>query len=323
MNKSNYLKFVLGFLAVILIVFLGIPFVSSAKFRAQLKETTSNVLSAVKSVFRSSKPDFKQIGEVDLTSNKIESVPIKKDEKTTKIKSAAKNKNSDKSAAKEIKNEIKPLENGINSNQNLEIKPEQNSQYMGGTPKSENSQPAVSQDNIVLQTPIDNTQQPTSSQQIADNNQQTNSTSSAINIIISEIMYNLDGADDKREWIEINNIGTESFDTTNLKFYENATNHSVNPVNNSQAVLPAGGYAVIVQDSIRFLIDYPVFGGALFDSSFSLNNTGETISIKNGDAVLNEVNYLSQWGAGGNGKSLQLIGGVWKESSPTLGEINK
>lgn len=45
--------------------------------------------------------------------------------------------------------------------------------------------------------------------------------------------------------------------------------------------------------------------------------------IRNSDLLdIDSVNYLSDWGANGDGKSLQKINGNWVASSPTLGKVN-
>ncbi|MBI5401654.1 lamin tail domain-containing protein [Candidatus Wolfebacteria bacterium] len=277
MNKFNYFKFVFGFLAVIFIVLLIVPFSGSANFLNQLKETTSNVLSAVGSVFKSNKPEFKKIGEVDLTSNKIESVPVKKDEKIIKIKSVAKNKNNYKNAAKEIKNEVKPLENSINSNQNLEIKPEQNLQYTGGTPKSENLPLAVSQDSIVLQTSAVNTQQPTSSQQIADNNQETTANSSqSVKILINEIKITGGTGQTDNEFIELYNPSNASVDLTDWSIKRKSSSgaeYSLLAASRLEGkTIPANGYFLIANEEGYVGVIFPDVSWAK-SNTIAANNT--------------------------------------------------
>src|SRR3989344_430130 len=115
-------------------------------------------------------------------------------------------------------------------------------------------------------------------------------------VVITEIMYDLSGNDEGREWVEIYNDGPV-YNLSNWKFFESDTNHILTYI---QGGSQGGGqiytdeYAVIADNSVQFLIDYPNFQGLLFDSSFSLSNTGETISIRypNGD-VANEVTYSS------------------------------
>ncbi|GEM_PF-1759613 len=141
-------------------------------------------------------------------------------------------------------------------------------------------------------------------------------------LVITEIMYDTPGADSGHEWVEIFNNGTSTADITQLKFFENGTNHKLNTAQGS-STLTSGSYAVLTDDSLTFLSDYPNYVDQLFDSSFSLSNSSETIAIKNGDAVVNEITYSSSTGANGDGNSLQLINGSWQATSPTPGKENK
>lgn len=88
-------------------------------------------------------------------------------------------------------------------------------------------------------------------------------------------------------------------------------------VNLAGGILEVGNYAVIADNPEQFLIDYPDYEGLLFDSAFSLNNSGETISITD-----DTVTYSSEIGANGDGNSLQLSGDIFISASPTPGEEN-
>lgn len=134
-------------------------------------------------------------------------------------------------------------------------------------------------------------------------------------------MYDAQGSDDGREWVEIYNNGTSTVDISSWKFFESDTNHNLVLIKGQSKISPSE-YAVIANDSDKFLIDFPDYQGALFKSSFSLSNDGEILAIKNADLKINEVDYKSQWGADGNGKSLQLINGQWQEAVPTPGKEN-
>jgi len=136
-------------------------------------------------------------------------------------------------------------------------------------------------------------------------------------IQITEIMYDIEGSDSGREWIEIYN-GGDDVDLSGWKLYENNTNHALVP--QDSAVISAGGYAIIADNVTKFLADWPDFSGILFDSSFSLSNTGETVSIRNQDLVDEDTaSYTSDMGAKGDGNSLQKINGSWVSAFPTIG----
>ena len=139
---------------------------------------------------------------------------------------------------------------------------------------------------------------------------------------ISEIMYDLEGSDAKREWIEVVNTGSVLVDIGEWKFFEADTNHKLNLIK-GDSNLGVGGYAVIADNADTFLSDWPNFSGVLFDSSFSLKNTGEFIALRNSELVdIDSVTYSSEWGASGDGNSLQLVGGKWLPGSPTPGGTN-
>lgn len=144
------------------------------------------------------------------------------------------------------------------------------------------------------------------------------------NIEITEVMYDVEGTDSGREWIEIFNDSTTDINIEDWKIYENETNHKINLVEeNDSFLIPAGGYFVIADNPSKFLIDYPQFSGAIFDSAFSLKNTGEELIIRNSD--LNDIDsilYNVEIGANGDGNSLQKISGEWVTAIPTPGGTN-
>ncbi|MBU4284720.1 lamin tail domain-containing protein [Patescibacteria group bacterium] len=146
------------------------------------------------------------------------------------------------------------------------------------------------------------------------------------NIVINEIMYDLEiGADGGREWVEIFNNSDAPIDLTGWKFWENGTNHGLNIIQGSISI-PQNSYAIITDNSDKFLIDNPGYSGILFDSAFSLSNDGENLILKdNGLATIDEVSYISSWGAQGNGRTLQREnpnGTNWGSGIPTPGILN-
>lgn len=139
---------------------------------------------------------------------------------------------------------------------------------------------------------------------------------------IIEIMYDLEGSDAGREWIEVVNTGGVSVDIADFKFFEAETNHKL-ILSQGDSNLEAGGYAVIADNTDTFLADWPNYSGVLFDSSFSLKNTGEFLAFRNSELVdIDSVTYSSEWGAEGDGNSLQLTNSEWLAGSPTPGGIN-
>jgi hypothetical protein len=138
--------------------------------------------------------------------------------------------------------------------------------------------------------------------------------------VITEIMYDVEGTDTGREWIEIKNIGSEEIDLSAWKFYEANTNHKITAMGSS--ILSPGGFALLVDDPAKFKTDNPIFSGLIFDSVFSLGNTGETVVLRDQNAAdIDTVTYSSESGANGDGNSLQkTAAGTWVSAAPTLGE---
>jgi len=142
-------------------------------------------------------------------------------------------------------------------------------------------------------------------------------------VVINEIMYDMEtGSDSGREWVEIFNNNDASIDLTGWKFFENNTNHGLT-VTQGSAILSPNGYAIIADDPSKFLIDNPSFSGTIFDSAFSLSNSGENLAIKNNELlIIDEITYNSTQGANGNGQSLQKDNSTWRTGAPTPGTLN-
>jgi hypothetical protein len=135
-------------------------------------------------------------------------------------------------------------------------------------------------------------------------------------------MYDVQGVDDGREWIEIENTDSEAVDLLGWKLFENNVNHGLS-VSQGESTIPSGGFAVIADNSQKFLIDWPDFLGTLFDSSFSLGNSGETFALKNASgASVHTLTYDTSLGARGNGNVLALRSEEWSEQLPTPGISN-
>jgi hypothetical protein len=141
-------------------------------------------------------------------------------------------------------------------------------------------------------------------------------------IIITEIMYDPEGGDTKREWLEVFNSGVSSVDLNTYYFFENNAYHKL--VAQGQSILNPGEYAIIVDSIAEVLAEYVGFIGKIFDSAFSLNNTGETISMTDSSKqITHTVTYSSVMGANNTGHSLQINGQDIITASPTFGTSNK
>lgn len=141
------------------------------------------------------------------------------------------------------------------------------------------------------------------------------------NISITEIMYDLDGAD--IDWVEIYNPDATDIDLTTLKLLisNSTSNHGISSYSGS-TTLPSGGYGVIVSNSVidNFISKWGNSGNT-FTASFTLPNSEGKVDINNGDKTspIDSVSYSDSMGAAGDGNSLQKINGVWTATSPTPG----
>ena len=140
---------------------------------------------------------------------------------------------------------------------------------------------------------------------------------------INEVMYDVDGTDTDREWIEIYNSGPNAVDLSTWKLTEGNTNHSLVPFDGGSTI-SSSGYAVIASSPTKFKIDWPNYTGILFDSSFSLNNDpGEELLLKDESLVIHDtVTYDTSVGAAGDGNTLNRLGSVFVVGSATPGNVN-
>src|SRR3989344_55989 len=143
-------------------------------------------------------------------------------------------------------------------------------------------------------------------------------------VVISEFMYDLDGAD--IDWVEVENQGSADVDLASLKLLvsNSTSNHAINNYSGS-SILGSGDYGVIAVTSL--ISNYTLKwgnAGNIFTSSFSLPNAGGKIEINGGDKAspMDSVTYSSGDGAAGDGKSLSLISGSFSPEDPTPGEAN-
>jgi hypothetical protein len=141
-------------------------------------------------------------------------------------------------------------------------------------------------------------------------------------ITINEIMYDVEGSDTDREWIELKNNGSEQVVITEYKLRESDTNHKLELFQGSENI-PPNGFAIIADAPTKFLSDHPNFKGSVFDSSFSLSNTGETLSISKDESVIDSVIYSDAIGAKGDGKSLNRVGNTFIAKNATPGAVNE
>lgn len=141
-------------------------------------------------------------------------------------------------------------------------------------------------------------------------------------LIISEIMYDPQGSDTSREWIEVYNDTASDINLSTFKFFESGTNHGL-VASQGGTTLSPNVYAVIADNPAKFLLDYPSFSGILFDSSFSLSNSGEFIVMKDGSGTqIDSVNYSTALGGNDDGSTLSFINNAWTRGQATPASEN-
>ncbi|HID19632.1 MAG TPA: PEGA domain-containing protein [Methanophagales archaeon] len=124
---------------------------------------------------------------------------------------------------------------------------------------------------------------------------------------LNEIMYNPQGLDKNREWLELYNTGPV-INLTGWKFFEGypGAPHELTLVQGSM-VIPFGGHAIIAEDATTFLNEHPACNCTVIESGFKLSNRGEFIALKDATLdIIDEVTYYNSWGADGNGRTLEL-----------------
>lgn len=140
----------------------------------------------------------------------------------------------------------------------------------------------------------------------------------AENLVITEIMYDPEGNDQGREWIEVFNQSNQTFVVKSGKDgwrINDGTNHLFKE---SITISPREVF-IIAQDKVKFLNDYPNFKGKIVLANFSLKNSSAKIQIfDDKKTLLVERNYQSSCGGSGNGYSL-----VFENNFCYEGKINK
>jgi hypothetical protein len=147
----------------------------------------------------------------------------------------------------------------------------------------------------------------------------TSFTYAASQLLISEIHYNPVGTDDKHEYIEVCNVGSDAQDIAGYKLYESSSNHSLT-LSRGSSTLGTNSCAVFVTDPATFMTDYPSFSATLFDTSFSLSNTGEALILRDGNlADVDGVSFTSSMGGNGDGQTLHRSGSSFTAGAASPG----
>jgi hypothetical protein len=133
-------------------------------------------------------------------------------------------------------------------------------------------------------------------------------------LTITEIMYNPEGNDTGREWIEVFNNSSE---TINILSGKNGwrINDGKNHLFEENLTVYPQEIIVIVQDKSLFLKDYPNFQGKMIQANFSLKNESGKIQIFDEQKRLRaEISYQNSCGGQNNGYSIFFESNVCKEN---------
>lgn len=153
-------------------------------------------------------------------------------------------------------------------------------------------------------------------------------------VVINEVMYNPQGSDSGREWVELYNEGASDVTMTagsgkgSWRINDGSNHTLTDPVSGTgrgSLTIPAGGYLVIANDPSDFSSgEYAGGAYSVIKSSLSLNNNGATISLVDGSgATLDSVSYLPTQGGNDDSSSLQRQSdGSWIAALPTPGAAN-
>lgn len=140
---------------------------------------------------------------------------------------------------------------------------------------------------------------------------------------ITEVMYDAPGNDSGLEWIELTEEGNESVDIGKYKIFESKKKHPLVVVKGGVQLNP-GDSVIVALNPEKFMREYPTYKGTIFKSSFSLSNSGETISLLDASSTPVETTYYStSMGAKGDGNSLHDSGEGLVPGPPDPGVYSK
>lgn len=138
------------------------------------------------------------------------------------------------------------------------------------------------------------------------------------NFVITEVMYSPDGPDKGFEWLEIFNSSSSKISApkSGLGLIDEAEErdaagklkNTCHTFDRDLEIVP-GEFAIIADSKANFQNTYPDYSGKILDSVLDLNNTEDTVKISFDRCATweTEVAYSKNWGADGNGRTLEKI----------------
>lgn len=137
----------------------------------------------------------------------------------------------------------------------------------------------------------------------------TGSASSA-QVTVSELNYNSDSASDAGDWIELWNYGSTALNISGWKLKDGQDNHVF--AFPTGTVIPANGYLVITEDSLKFKSQFPLVNNRIGDLGFNFGNGGDEVRLFDyADNMYLSFTYqdISPWPyqADGGGYTCELV----------------
>ena len=131
---------------------------------------------------------------------------------------------------------------------------------------------------------------------------------SEVDLIVSEIMYDVSGADSGQEWVEIYNQGMEEVSLNSAWRFFDGSNHNINFYQGTSTIA-SQEYFILADNGANFLLAQPNYSGTVFDTVINLSNSSSSLALSFDEGVTYalEEYYDSAWGANGNGYSLEKI----------------
>lgn len=129
-------------------------------------------------------------------------------------------------------------------------------------------------------------------------------------LVINEIMYHSNDANDSEDWIEIYNPGANLVDVSGFIVKDDDDTHSFSIPEGTQ--LQPNGYLVITKELSKFEVVYPSIKNVIGDLGFGLSGNSDQVRLYNADGLLlDSLTYDDEapWPvtADGEGFSLELI----------------
>ena len=141
------------------------------------------------------------------------------------------------------------------------------------------------------------------------------------NFLISELMYDPQGADDGQEWFELINLSGSVVRIEGGRKGWRVNDGQSHLFENISLSLFPNQTLIVVQDKNKFLAAYPDFKTNLIEANFNLKNKAGQILIEDSQKnILAQTSYQNNAGAAGNGRTLVWQNNQWREGAVLGGQ---